>query len=65
MNGKQVLVAGAGLAGSLAAIHFAQLGHRVEIHERRPDPRGAGTLPKWPGHFPQPNGHTSPAITPV
>ncbi|GAA1024600.1 MULTISPECIES: FAD-dependent oxidoreductase [Amycolatopsis] len=42
MNGKQVLVAGAGLAGSLAAIHFAQLGHRVEIHERRPDPRGAG-----------------------
>jgi kynurenine 3-monooxygenase len=39
--GKRVLVTGAGLAGSLAAIHFAQLGHRVEIHERRPDPKTA------------------------
>jgi len=30
---------GAGLAGSLLAIDLARRGHRVTIHERRPDPR--------------------------
>ncbi|MEC3974212.1 FAD-dependent oxidoreductase [Amycolatopsis sp. H20-H5] len=40
-DGRRVLVVGAGLAGSLAAIHLARLGHQVEIYERLPDPRTA------------------------
>ncbi len=38
---KEVTLVGAGLAGSLLAIDLARRGHRVTIHERRPDPRGA------------------------
>lgn len=34
-----VTVVGAGLAGSLAALYLARDGHRVEVFERRPDPR--------------------------
>jgi kynurenine 3-monooxygenase len=34
-----VTLVGAGLAGSLLAIDLARRGHRVTIHERRPDPR--------------------------
>lgn len=39
-----VIVVGAGLAGTLAALYLARRGHHVEIFERRPDPRlEAGT----------------------
>jgi kynurenine 3-monooxygenase len=38
-RGETVIVAGAGLAGSLMAIYLARAGHRVEIVERRSDPR--------------------------
>ena len=45
-NAETVLVAGAGLGGALMAIYLARAGYRVEIHERRSDPRrrdvGAG-----------------------
>ncbi|HEX2133003.1 MAG TPA: NAD(P)/FAD-dependent oxidoreductase [Actinophytocola sp.] len=34
-----VLIAGAGLAGSLAAVYLAGRGHEVRVVERRPDPR--------------------------
>lgn len=39
-----VIVAGAGLGGSLVAMLLAQRGHRVRIFERRSDPRGAGFI---------------------
>lgn len=35
----EVVVAGAGLSGSLAAIYLARRGHGVRVVERRPDPR--------------------------
>ena len=35
-------VIGAGLAGSLMAIFLGRAGHRVEVYERRQDPRTAG-----------------------
>lgn len=38
-SSKPVQVVGAGLVGSLLAIHLARRGHRVELHERRPDMR--------------------------
>ncbi|MBV9494199.1 MAG: FAD-dependent monooxygenase [Acidobacteria bacterium] len=34
-----VAVIGGGLAGSLFALRLAQQGHRVDVYERRPDPR--------------------------
>jgi len=36
---REVTLVGAGLAGTLLAIDLARRGHRVTIHERRPDPR--------------------------
>lgn len=33
---------GAGLSGALLAARLARLGHRVDLYERRPDPRVAG-----------------------
>ncbi len=36
---KNITIIGAGPVGSLAAIYFAQHGHRVQIIERRPDMR--------------------------
>jgi kynurenine 3-monooxygenase len=33
---------GAGLAGALLAVRLARLGYRVDLHERRADPRRAG-----------------------
>ncbi len=33
---------GAGLAGALLAVRLARLGHRVDLYERRPDPRVKG-----------------------
>ncbi|WP_018223628.1 FAD-dependent oxidoreductase [Salinispora pacifica] len=38
---ERVVVVGAGLAGSLAALHLARRGYEVRVHERRPDPRSA------------------------
>ncbi|WP_416904090.1 FAD-dependent oxidoreductase [Micromonospora echinospora] len=38
---ERVVVIGAGLAGSLAALYLARRGHTVDVHERRPDPRTA------------------------
>ena len=38
---QEVTLVGAGLAGTLLAIDLARRGHRVTIHERRPDPRKA------------------------
>lgn len=40
--GKSVLIVGAGLAGSLLACYLAKLGYRVDVYERRSDPRKAG-----------------------
>lgn len=40
-RGERVLVAGAGLGGALMAIYLARAGYRVEIFERRGDPRRA------------------------
>lgn len=37
-----VVVAGAGLAGSLIAVHLARRGHDVRVVERRGDPRSPG-----------------------
>jgi len=40
MNKNQnILIIGAGLCGSLLALRLAQLGHNIEIYERRPDLR--------------------------
>lgn len=38
---ERVIVVGAGLAGSLAALYLARRGYAVDVHERRPDPRTA------------------------
>jgi len=38
-SGERVLVAGAGLGGALMSIYLARAGYRVEIFERRDDPR--------------------------
>ena len=36
---KSATILGAGLVGSLLAIHLAKRGYKVEVHERRPDMR--------------------------
>ena len=41
---RELLIVGAGLAGSLAAIALAQRGYRVAVYERRRDPRGGGFM---------------------
>jgi kynurenine 3-monooxygenase len=43
-SGKSVIVVGAGLVGSLAAIYLSRLGYRVRVFERRGDPRRAGYI---------------------
>ncbi|WBB80947.1 NAD(P)/FAD-dependent oxidoreductase [Micromonospora sp. WMMD882] len=43
---ERVVVVGAGLAGSLAALYLARRGYQVDVHERRPDPRSALTSPE-------------------
>jgi len=40
----KITIAGAGLAGSLLAVLLARKGFRVEVFERNPDPRLAGSL---------------------
>lgn len=46
MKTEPILIVGAGLCGTLLAIRLAQRGHRVQLHEKRPDLRledtGAG-----------------------
>ncbi len=41
---KQLIIVGAGLAGSLLAVSMARLGYRVRVFERRPDPRAKGVI---------------------
>ena len=41
-DGKTVTIVGAGLAGSLLACYLAKLGFKVNVYERRSDPRRAG-----------------------
>jgi kynurenine 3-monooxygenase len=38
---KKIVISGAGLVGSLAAIYLAQKGFQVEVYEKRPDMRQA------------------------
>lgn len=37
----QFTIVGAGLAGALLACHLGEAGYRVDLYEKRPDPRGA------------------------
>ncbi|MHC5114609.1 MAG: FAD-dependent oxidoreductase [Planctomycetota bacterium] len=39
-----VVIAGAGLAGALLACFLGRRGYRVDLYERRPDPRAAGFI---------------------
>ncbi|AYA38105.1 FAD-dependent monooxygenase [Hymenobacter oligotrophus] len=39
---EQLTVMGGGLVGSLLSLYLARHGHRVQVFERRPDPRRAG-----------------------
>ncbi len=43
-QGERVMVVGAGLAGALIVCLLARAGYRVEVFERRPDPRGKGFI---------------------
>lgn len=36
---RRIAIVGAGLSGSLMALYLGELGHRVRVYERRPDPR--------------------------
>ena len=38
-SGRELTIAGCGLAGALLALLLARRGHRVTVYERRPDPR--------------------------
>lgn len=41
---RNILIIGAGLAGTLMACYLARMGHRVRIYERRGDPRARGYI---------------------
>jgi kynurenine 3-monooxygenase len=41
---EPLTVMGAGLVGSLLSLYLARRGHRVQVYERRPDPRRTGFL---------------------
>jgi kynurenine 3-monooxygenase len=41
-SGQTVTIVGAGLAGTLMACYLARSGHRVDLYEKRPDPRVQG-----------------------
>lgn len=43
MSGDRVILIGAGLTGSLLAAYLGRRGYRVEVFERRPDPRVDGS----------------------
>ena len=36
---KNITIVGGGLVGSLLAVFMAKRGHKVDLYERRPDPR--------------------------
>jgi kynurenine 3-monooxygenase len=38
---QSVVIVGAGLVGSLLACYLGRRGYRVDVYERRPDPRSA------------------------
>ncbi|MDX1460982.1 MAG: NAD(P)-binding protein, partial [Xanthomonadales bacterium] len=40
---RKITIAGAGLAGSLLAVLLARRGFEVDVFERNPDPRKAGS----------------------
>ena len=40
-QGKDVIIVGAGLVGSLWAVYLSKAGYKVTIYERRPDIRKA------------------------
>lgn len=42
MKSEAIVIVGAGLAGSLAACALADMGYRIHLLERRPDPRSRG-----------------------
>jgi len=44
MPSKNLIIVGAGLAGSLLAVFMARQGWRVRVFERRPDPRARGSI---------------------
>jgi kynurenine 3-monooxygenase len=39
MNQRRFTIVGSGLAGTLIACYLAKAGHRVDLYEKRPDPR--------------------------
>ncbi len=39
MNPRSLTIVGTGLAGTLMACYLARAGHRVDLYEKRPDPR--------------------------
>ncbi len=41
MNPRHFTIVGSGLAGTLMACYLAKAGHRVDLYEKRPDPRRA------------------------
>jgi kynurenine 3-monooxygenase len=41
MNQRHFTIVGSGLAGTLMACYLARAGHRVDVYEKRPDPRRA------------------------
>lgn len=44
MENKNITIIGAGLAGSLLAVYLARCGFKVDVFEKRPDPRKDPTL---------------------
>jgi kynurenine 3-monooxygenase len=40
---QRIIVAGAGLVGSLLAVYLAKKGYRVDVYDRNPDPRDASS----------------------
>jgi kynurenine 3-monooxygenase len=43
-DSRNILIIGAGLAGTLMACYLARMGHRIRVYERRGDPRAAGYI---------------------
>ena len=42
MDQPEFAIVGGGLAGALMACYLGKAGHRVDVYEKRPDPRGQG-----------------------
>ena len=43
---ERIIVAGAGLVGSLLAVFLSRRGYRVDVYDRNPDPREASSDPR-------------------